>query len=383
MRILLTGPYPPDRQYSIQAFTVALAKGLSAKGWPVDVASPAPSSNRSLAARLLGSRVSTLDKFALFPRTLRRMAPGYDLVHICEHGYSLYTSSLSRVPHVVTAHDLIVAKAAAGEIPDWPLSPRSVVYQRRIVESLRRCPSVVAVSEATRDDVVRLAGRSPDSVPVIPNGLYRPMRRMSEAEKDSARQRLGFEAGTPILLHVGGNQPNKNRVGVVEIFGRLASRLQARPVLVLAGPTPDERLQRAIESCPVKASICVIASPSDEDVVALYNLAYALLFPSLYEGFGLPIIEAQACGCPVVTSDRRPMRDVAGDAALLVDPLNPEAAGAVVAQHWKELPQRVHRGLENAAQYSTETMVDRYAKLFAEIGSSSATTKGALAGGRR
>ncbi|MFQ3587664.1 MAG: glycosyltransferase family 1 protein [Fimbriimonadaceae bacterium] len=382
MRILLIGPYPPDRQYSIQAFTAALARGLGERGWQVSGVEPTPSPSRSPIARLFGPRVSTYDKFVRFPRRLAKMARSYDLVHVCEHGYALYTSALAGVPHVVTAHDLIVAKAAVGMTPDWPLSPRSVIYQRKIVESLRRCPHVVAVSEATRDDVVRLAGRSPDTVAVIPNGLYRPMRRLSETEREAARRRLGFETGTPIVLHVGGNQPNKNRLGVVEIFGHLAARVQPKPLLVLAGPNPDEPLRRAVDSSAAKSSICVIASPSDDDVVALYNLAHALLFPSLDEGFGLPIIEAQACGCPVVTSDRRPMRDVAGDSALLVDPLDAEGAAARVAQHWDELPQRIEGGLQNAARYSTETMVDRYAQLFSEIVSAAAPKETSPAGRR-
>jgi glycosyltransferase involved in cell wall biosynthesis len=110
-----------------------------------------------------------------------------------------------------------------------------------------------------------------------------------------------------------------------------------------------------------------IHDAGSEDLQALYTLAHVLLFPSLCEGFGWPIIEAQACGCPVVTSDRPPLTEVAGDAALFVPPEEIDAAAAAIASSWSRLALQKERGLLNAARYTTSSMIDAYLREYATL----------------
>ena len=110
-----------------------------------------------------------------------------------------------------------------------------------------------------------------------------------------------------------------------------------------------------------------LTNASNEDLQALYSKATALLFPSLREGFGWPIIEAQACGCPVFTSDRVPMTEVGGDAAIYLDPTDPPAAAAVIANSLDRIPQLRQAGLENAKRFSSSAMISSYSSVYQRL----------------
>jgi glycosyltransferase involved in cell wall biosynthesis len=121
---------------------------------------------------------------------------------------------------------------------------------------------------------------------------------------------------------------------------------------------------RALDGVVVE---CVAAS--DEQLRALYTGALALLFPSLEEGFGWPILEAQACGCPVITSARSPMMEIAGNAAIFIDPENPTGAAAAIASRMGDMDALREAGLANIRAYSPENMVDRWCEIYRELAS--------------
>jgi glycosyltransferase involved in cell wall biosynthesis len=165
--------------------------------------------------------------------------------------------------------------------------------------------------------------------------------------------------GRTCILHVGGGQWYKNRNGVLAIHAELRRLLgDGAPDLVMAGP-------RRADAPGVR----FVEKVSDEGLRALYADAELLLFPSLAEGFGLPVIEAQACGCRVVTTRRAPMTEAGGDAAVyLDDPRDAAACARVVADVLAEdepaRERRVRAGLENAARFSVEKMAREYVAFF-------------------
>jgi glycosyltransferase involved in cell wall biosynthesis len=165
------------------------------------------------------------------------------------------------------------------------------------------------------------------------------------------------------LLHVGGGQWYKNRAGVLAIYAALRARLgDNTPRLVLVG-APLEAALAGVETC---------SGVGNEALAALYSGAELLLFPSLEEGFGWPIIEAQACGCRVVTTGKAPMTEVGGEAAFyLDDPSDAEAGAALVAQVLEEdaaaRRATVEAGLANAARFSTAKMVGEYVAIYREL----------------
>jgi glycosyltransferase involved in cell wall biosynthesis len=220
--------------------------------------------------------------------------------------------------------------------------------------------------------LLRLTGHRPENVSVTYMGQnfpYAPVAEVAEAA-EQRRRSARYDASVftrwglptePYVLHVGGAQWYKNRPGVLAIHAALRSRLGARaPKLLMVGP-----------SC-ADAAVETRSGVDNQTLAALYSGAELLLFPSLEEGFGWPIIEAQACGCPVITTGKAPMTEVGGEAACyLADPTDAEA-GAVAVE--KVLVQDevvrasvVRAGMENAARFSTERMIREYMAIYREV----------------
>lgn len=309
------------------------------------------------AAKWLGY----VDKFVVFPFKLASIAARSDVVHICDQSNALYCRFTGPVPTLLTCHDLLAVRAAAGEFAAHRPGAPGRVLQWLIRTSLRRADHIVCVSEATAADVERLIPGVPTSV--IENPI-RDMHRAAPNDVDACISQLGLRRGA-YFLHIGGNQWYKNRAGVVAMFAALRARPElAGHRLVLAGKPLPAELVRQIDAFGVAGQITHIRGPSDAQLSALYAGAEALLFPSLAEGFGWPIIEAQAVGCPVVTSNRPPMRDIAGTAgAILVDPEQPDAAAQAYVAARDELHRYRRAGHQNIARFARDDAAARYRAL--------------------
>ena len=213
-------------------------------------------------------------------------------------------------PLVATVHDL-----AFRHQPDaYPAAGRR--YHDRSARIVAgEAARVIAVSQATADDLTELYGVEPERISVVPLGVEPP-----GAADQAGAARLLADLGVrgPFLLAVGTMEPRKNLPRLLAAFGEVTDELPDH-FLVVAGPVGwGPALRPTWDSVRVK-----LAGPVDDPVLqALYRSADGLAYPSLYEGFGLPVVEAMAHGLPVLTSDRSSLPEVAGDAAVLVDPLD-------------------------------------------------------------
>jgi glycosyltransferase involved in cell wall biosynthesis len=162
------------------------------------------------------------------------------------------------------------------------------------------------------------------------------------------------------MLGVGGAHWYKNRTGLVSIFAELQQFPEAPSRLLYVGPPLDPEQDEVLQRHGLRDAVVRLSGVSNEELRAAYALARGLLFPSWEEGFGWPIAEAQACGCPVFTSNREPMTEIGGDAAVYVDP--DDSAGAARAIHaaFPSLAPRIERGLANVTRWSTSAMLDAY-----------------------
>jgi glycosyltransferase involved in cell wall biosynthesis len=237
-------------------------------------------------------------------RLLRRKRPA--ILHLLDgsHAYLLGAVRL-RSPLVVTVHDLIPLLRLRGELGDSRPGCIGGWLIRRAADNLARADAVAAVSANTRADVIRLANVPPERVRVVPHAM----------ELDSAVPEPRPSASPPYLLHVAGNNTfYKNRQGVVEVFKQVR---QSEPVrLVLAGAPPDAALSAAVTASGLASEIEFRPHVTEAELASLYRNAALLLFPSLYEGFGWPPLEAMLQGCPVVCSDAGSLPEVVGNAAL-------------------------------------------------------------------
>lgn len=361
MKILLVGNYAENEQESIQRYSDLLERALRDAGQEVRLVHPSRTLARKWLPPGLEKWLAYLDRFLLFRRQFQAQSRWADIVCMTDTVNAILVPHRRTRPVVVTVHDLTAVRSAMGELEHrtrW--SGR--VYQRWILQGLKRADHIVCISEQTRAEVLRLVGCKPRQVSVVYNALNYPYREMSRQESCRWLGRLGVAATMPFLLHVGDNSWSKNRAGVVEIFAEmLQSRAPYAGQLVLAGKPWTDELRSLIARRGLDRRVLEVVSPPNEGLNALYSSADALLFPSLYEGFGWPIIEAQACGCVAITSNRPPMTEVGGDAAVYVDPADTRAAAAkIMAALAGDLARLRRAGFANVARFNAANMVDGY-----------------------
>jgi len=249
------------------------------------------------------------------------------------------------IPQVVMVHDL-------RPISHPERSLQSLYFRAWVPPLLRQCRRILTNSAFTAQEIERWAGVPEQRISVIPLGYdaasFRPAAGAS-----------GLPSKRPYLLHVGQAYPHKNLPRLIEAFAALAPQhpdLQ----LVLAGkphPTETPRLEARVRERGLEARVQLLPYAPSETLVQLYQGALALVYPSLWEGFGLPVLEAMACGTPVLTSYGSGTEEAAGDAALLVDPANTAALAAALRDLVEQpslLQQLRQRGLQRAAQFSWE-----------------------------
>jgi glycosyltransferase involved in cell wall biosynthesis len=366
MKVLLVGNYVSDEQESMQRFANLLHNGLTQAGHEVRLLRPTPVFGRiKPAAQGLGKWLGYIDKFAIFPRALKVAAEWADVIHICDHSNAFYVKYLSTRPHTVTCHDLLAISSALKELPEHRTSWTGSQFQQIILDGLREARHVVCVSAATKAELIRLTGVPERKVSLIYNGLNYSYAPLLKSDIEISRREP--ETRQPFLLHVGGNQWYKNRLGVLKIFAHLQSIVSPKMKLIMVGKPWTYDMREFVSLNGLGDKVSELTNISNADLHVLYSKAFALLFPSLREGFGWPIVEAQACGCPVFTSDRAPMTEVGGDAAVYLDPADPSGAAAVIANSLDRIAQLRQAGLENVKRFSSEAMICSYSSIYQQL----------------
>jgi glycosyltransferase involved in cell wall biosynthesis len=372
--VLLIGNYPLDRQQSMQRFGTMMLHGLNASGIPATLIAPQPFFGKFRGAGgFVAKWLGYIDKFVLFPRrllaALAKERPF--IVHICDHSNAMYGGWIKHSPVVVTCHDLLAVRGALGEETNCPASLTGKILQRWILRGLRNADEVVCDSQATETDARRLVshGAGSPKVETVCLGLNYPFRKLAEAEVLARLKNIpGFSQEIPFVLHVGSNLRRKNRDGVLRIFALCKEEWNAHLVFVGDPLTPE--LFSLAESLGISDRVTQVPDASDELLEALYNRAVALLYPSRFEGFGWPVIEAQACGCPVVCSNAGPLPEAAGDAGLFHDP-NDEAGFATDLLRLHDPAQRAiwsEKSLRNTERFSTTGMISHYIDIYRSLG---------------
>lgn len=241
------------------------------------------------------------------PRWIKRHQP--DVLHCL----APLAPSRSDAPVVVTVHDVI-----PWDHPEW-LTRRIVRHQKALLPGvLQRASQVITSSQYSRDRLIEIFSLPQEKVTAVPLGID---SRFSGAPVDAA---LLAEAGVrqPFVLTVGTLQPRKNIESALRAFEKFVSSTGAAHQLVIAGARGwrDSELMRTLEASGLGDRVCVVGHVEDQQLVNLYRATSCFVFPSRYEGFGFPPLEAMACGTPVISSNRTSLPEVVGDAGILVDP---------------------------------------------------------------
>ena len=271
-----------------------------------------------------------------------------------------------RQPRIVTCHDLIPLV-----LPEQYLAPvpgaRALQWARDFAR-YRSALRVIAISHATRADLIEHLGVSPERIDVVHSGVDhdRFSAERAEGETERLQERLGFEA--PFLLCLGASDVRKNLPLLVRAFAQ--SGVASDVPLVFAGPISARqrmRLEQTISNSKVSGQVHILGYVEDSLLVALFRHCLAYVFPSSYEGFGLPILEAMACGAPTLTSSLSALGEVAGDAALIVPDLALDSLARGIRRITSDDTLRVtlrRRGLLHAKSFTWERCAKQTAQCY-------------------
>src|SRR5437773_3702092 len=286
-----------------------------------------------------------------------------DLLHV------QYTAPVAcPVPVVVSVHDVSFL-----EHPEYFTRDRAWQLQFTVRRTVRRAARILTGSEFSRSSILKVYGDlDEDKVVVVPNAAASEFRPISR-EAASAAVRERFSIAAPFVLSVGDIQPRKNQIGLIRAFARMVRAYpQLKQNLVLAGKETwfADRVREAARDSGVADRIQFFGFVSDADLLQLYNACDLFVFPSFYEGFGLPVLEAMACGRAVVSSNTSSLPEVVDGAAILFDPYAVDEIVRALADLLldSELRARMERlGLQRAAHFSWQKTGQKTLEVFHEV----------------
>lgn len=266
---------------------------------------------------------------------------------------------------IITIHDLVFLL-----YPQF-LTKGSARYYGQIDQAVRRTDHIIAVSESTRRDIVRLLGVPEQMITVIHEAPRRFFHRLPDIDlKPRLNKRFGLERD--FILFVGTVEPRKNIPTLLSAFQQLLDHYHPDVDLALAGAPGwlTDEVYSLVNRLKLSDRVHFLGRVSDEELVWLYNATQMLVFPSFYEGFGLPPLEAMACGAPVVASNTSSLPEVVGDAGLLIDPTNPNELTVAM---WRLLSdstlrqEMVAKGFRRAACFSWERAARETLELYRRV----------------
>lgn len=294
-----------------------------------------------------------LDQFLVFPIEVKLRlfdCSKETLFVFSDNALGPWVTLVTKRYHVVHCHDFLAQQSAFGLLPENKTGITGKYYQKFIHWGYRKAENFISISKKTQTDLHSLINKTPKISKVVYNGLnqnFEPIKDCT-ALRELLSNKYNIDLHEGYMLHVGGNAFYKNRIGVLEIYDQWAKSFEAKVPLILIGESPTEEMIAFKEKSIASKSIYFLSNISDLQLQQFYQGASVMVFPSLYEGFGWPIVEAMASGCLLITTDEDPMKEVAGDAGFYI-PKKPNNSEKLL--NWK---MTASKELERVMQFTAE-----------------------------
>ncbi|HEX8461406.1 MAG TPA: glycosyltransferase family 1 protein [Segetibacter sp.] len=369
---------------SMPRFLNMLTAGFKERGHTVDVLMPQASFYNLPVPQQFKKWLGYIDQYILFPIKSRKVLKKYGantLFIFTDNALGPWVPLVCNKLHVIHCHDFMAQSSAISEIPENRTGWTGKKYQEYIRRGYSKGKNFISVSAKTRNDLHKFLSAPPVLSEVVYNGLnfsYQPIPAL--VARDIMGKKTGLDLADGYLLHVGGNQWYKNRRGVIEIYNAWRKMANRKIPLILIGETPNANIENTKSNSAYKEDIHFISNCNNNEVNHAYSGALIFLFPSLAEGFGWPIAEAMACGCPVITTNVAPMTEVAGNAGALISrmPYDEQKLfswaleGAIATEKILSLsePERsdlIAKGYLNAQRFDADKALDAIEKIYRNI----------------
>jgi len=298
----------------------------------------------------------------------------------CDQALGPWVPYLAQRPHIVHCHDLLALRSALGEFPENRTKLPGRIYQRYIRQGFQSARHFISVSEHSREELHRVGNVSALTSEVVYNGLnplYQPAERAG-AILHLQESRI-LDGDVQFLLHVGADNWYKNRLGLFLLYAAYAASVEKPLPLLIIGPPPVAReVCQTLDVARSKGQVYFFENIDGESLRSAYSAASAFLFPSLAEGFGWPIAEALACGCPVITTDEPPMNEVGGSVPYYLPRMHltnrdewarnaAKVLECVLSSSSIAKSERSSRGIDWVRRFSLTAAIDAYEKIYLRV----------------
>jgi len=345
--------------------------------WTIIECSPEINSSQQNQAFWIAGCQKYYERYWRYPVRLSKL--NADIFHVIDHSDGYLNICLKRQgkSSVITCHDLINLVKPETFSGRAKIPSISMMAWKIGIAGMRWADRTIAVSSHTKQDIVEHLGISDRNISVIPNAVDSSFRCLSDRVAEPSahrtrqifRQQQGINRETFCLLNVGSNNTRKNIVTILKVV----SILKEKKIPIhfwKVGADFDTTQKQFIEQKKLDSCVSYLGQPDEQSLIEVYNAADCLLAPSTYEGFGLTILEAMACGTPVITANVTSMPEVAGDAAILVSPLDAEAIADNVARlctQPEECQKLVDKGKARAKQFTWEKTAEQVALVYEQV----------------
>lgn len=368
--VLLLADLASDESRSMSRYVRELYPALCALAGPDRTFALERPSHRRYVSRVIpgrhGRRIDRAwTRWVSYPRSLRGRRAG--LFHILVHGYAHLIRAVDPERTVITCNDLIPLLGAQGTIP-VPVSARRSRLFRVHLAALEQARMVIAISQATRNDLERYTAVPPHRIAVVPMGVN-PMFRVIEGARAARRAAAGLSDTRPVVLQVASGVRYKNTPMLLHALAELRRRTSDVTLVRVGAPLFRDESQLA-RTLGLQDSLVFIGEVDDQTLAEWYNAADVLAFPSWWEGFGWPPLEAMACGTAVVASNIPAVAEVVGDAGVLVSPDDPSALARAIERVLADPALAAdlrQKGLQRATQFTWAAAAARTIAVYEEL----------------
>ena len=368
---------------SMPRFARMLKEGITEAGHEATIIRPKPYFYTLFGRTRAAKWASYLDQFVLYPFIVIAWdlrSPKDTLFVFADQALGPWVPYVRRHRKIIHCLDLLALKSALGLVPENPTSFTGRLYQKYIRWGFQHCSNFISISARTAADLEKYGAVRAVISEVVHLGLNYGYRRLASDSVNKSLLKIGLDVSCDgYLLYVGGGQWYKNRRGLLRIYGKYAASTTNPLPLICVSPNPDSVLRATIAQLPSEAEVHFLQGVDSKVLEALYSGARTMIFPSHAEGFGWPIIEAQACGCPVITTNDAPMNEISGPVARLI----PKIDATTTLEEWarnassvllqtlslteEDVSLEQQAAMHWAAQFTSERQIARYIEIYSEV----------------